>query len=136
MNKKEQSLTEIANFLSLAWSKETCYPKNIRDWSAGNPSCGQCAVSALVVQDFLGGRLAKIYVGQISHYFNIVNGGVIDLTVKQFGDAKIDYSNYDIKTRQQILSDQDTKKRYQKLKQKVEQISRELEKNNKPKNMI
>ncbi len=134
MKQKEQDLTKIIDLLSLAWSKETCYPKSTGDWSTENPSCGQCAVSALVVQDFLGGQIAKIYVNQISHYFNVINGEIIDLTAQQFGKIEVDYSNYEIKTRQDILSDQDTKKRYQKLKQKVEQISQDFEKNSR--NMV
>ncbi len=126
MKMNSQELVKISNLLSLAWSKETCYPKQTDNWSEDNSSLGQCAVTALIVQDYLDGEIAKIYVDQVSHYFNIVDGGVIDLTAKQFGDAKIDYSNYKIKTRQDVLSNQDTKNRYQILRQKVEQIKRGL----------
>lgn len=49
----EKQLIEKA--LKSSWSKETCYPPWARGWTTENPTKGQCAVTALVVQDYLGG---------------------------------------------------------------------------------
>lgn len=36
-----------------SWSRETCYPEDQDRWSETNPAIGQCAVTALLVQDIL-----------------------------------------------------------------------------------
>ncbi len=119
MKINNQELARISNLLSLAWSKETCYLKQAKSWNGDNSSLGQCAVTALVIQDYLGGRIAKMYVDKVSHYFNIVDEEIVDLTAKQFGDVRIDYSNYKIVSRSQILANSDTKSRYLLLRQKI-----------------
>ena len=43
--------------LKRSWSAETAYDAS--DWSPQNPARGQCAVSSLVVQDYLGGELVR-----------------------------------------------------------------------------
>ena len=46
---------------------------------------GQCAVTALVVQDFLGGELIRAFVCGESHYWNrLPDGSELDLTADQF----------------------------------------------------
>ena len=52
-----------------------------------------------------------------SHYYNVINGKIIDLTKEQF-TYDLDYTNGKIK--QPILSESKTKERFQILKQKVE----------------
>lgn len=66
----------------------------------------------------LGGSIAKTYVDDISYYFNIIAGKIIDLTKDQFF-KKIDYTIYKVVNRQDLLND-DTKKRYKDLKEKIE----------------
>src|ERR1700724_3464771 len=41
--------------LAQAWSRDTS--SDAEHWSASNPAWGQCAVTALIVQDLLGGHL-------------------------------------------------------------------------------
>ena len=48
------------------------------------------------------------------NYFNLINSRVIDLTSKQFKN-KLDYSNYQIVTREQLLNNLDTKERHEKM---------------------
>ncbi|PIE03793.1 MAG: hypothetical protein CSA81_00445 [Acidobacteria bacterium] len=119
--KDRQSVSKIKNFLRQAWSAETCYPKQASDWSTDNPSLGQCAVSALVVQDQLGGELAKCYVGENSHYFNVIDGQIIDTTAEQFWPEEVDYADFVIKKRQDLLADESTRVRYEKLRQRFDQ---------------
>ena len=109
-----------------AWSYET---SNNTAWRSENPSLGQCAVTVCVVQDYLGGEIynnvATFPDGKIeSHYFNIVEGEIVDLTKQQFpeetifseGEAKTKEHN---STREYCLSFETTRKRYEILKARV-----------------
>jgi hypothetical protein len=40
-----------------AWALDTCDPVDADDWSAANPSRGQCGPTALTIHDVLGGEL-------------------------------------------------------------------------------
>jgi hypothetical protein len=40
-----------------AWARDTCVPVDADDWSAANPSRGQCGSTALAIHDLLGGEL-------------------------------------------------------------------------------
>lgn len=84
-----------------------------------NPSRGQCAVTALVVQDEDGGELRRTTVRGQSHYLNNVRGSIIDLTLEQFGDG----ASYDAepvpRERSYLLSSPDTSRRYALLKERV-----------------
>jgi hypothetical protein len=84
-------LTEIEAAIRASWSAETCDPVDRDVWSPANPSRGQCAVTALVVQDLCGGELLLAEVRyadgsrQGVHYWNRLPGGVeLDLTREQF----------------------------------------------------
>jgi hypothetical protein len=64
------------------WSAETSGdPEN---WNEKNPAWGQCVVSALILQDILGGELVWGKVSGYSHYWNKIKGKEYDLTRKQF----------------------------------------------------
>ena len=54
-NGSKVSEGELSRVISTGWSRETSYdPPN---WSGLNSAWGPCAVSALIVQDLLGGEL-------------------------------------------------------------------------------
>lgn len=60
-------------------------------WNRENPALGQCAVTALVAQEYLGGWIVRVpYVDRGvggSHYFNVLEDGRrIDFTERQFTD--------------------------------------------------
>lgn len=91
-----RSLTDIENVIRASWSEQTCDPVDLPEWSRENPSRGQCAVTALVVQDLLGGELlvAEVRNGDGSrqgvHYWNRLDGGIeIDLTRVQFTSTEV-----------------------------------------------
>jgi hypothetical protein len=65
--------------LKRAWSTETG-----AKWRDDNPACGQCSVTALVVQDLLGGEILKTDVAGAWHFYNRIDGRRWDLTVSQF----------------------------------------------------
>ena len=52
-------LNEIRDMLEKSWSMETCTNGLKDQWTKDNKAIGQCAVTALVVNDFLGEFYAK-----------------------------------------------------------------------------
>lgn len=113
-------LENLSKKVYLCYSKDLCYPKIRNKWNEHNKYWGMCAITSLIVNDYFGGEICKIYVNEISHYFNLINNEIIDLTVKQFNN-KIDYINYKIIKRENILTE-DTKQRYDLLKKRLEVI--------------
>ncbi len=67
-----------------------CDPTDAAKWTPANPSLGQCAVTALVVHDLVGGELLEAEVQyadgsrQGFHYWNRLAGVDIDLYRAQF----------------------------------------------------
>ena len=106
---------EIFDIISMSWSKETCYPALQNQWNESNSSLGQCAITSLVVNDFCGGKIMRCMVNDISHYYNLINGCVIDLTVLQFEGIIPEYNKGEERNREYLLSNDDTKKRYRQL---------------------
>lgn len=66
-----------------AWCAETAAPGTL--WTPDVPSRGQCAVTALLLRDWLGGEILRADVDGAGHYWNRIPGmGEIDLTRDQF----------------------------------------------------
>jgi hypothetical protein len=84
------SLGAIEAAVRQSWRVETCDPIDVPNWTVANPSRGQCAVTALVVRDLLGGELLEAEVHypngerQGFHYWNRLPGLDLDLTADQF----------------------------------------------------
>ncbi|MCA6114515.1 hypothetical protein J6524_06220 [Bradyrhizobium sp. WSM 1738] len=81
------SLIDLYRKLREAWSAETS-----GKWRPDNPAAGQCSVTALVVQDELGGEILKTDFGGAWHFYNRIDGRRIDLTMSQF-DSPIGYDD-------------------------------------------
>jgi len=115
----------LLHALRKCWSRETCYLPDQEKWSADNPAFGQCAVTALVVQDFLGGEI--LYCKHYHHYWNRLPDATIgDSTNEQF-DENVNPCPYKIVLRKYILESErakkvETFKRYLVLKRKVNKI--------------
>lgn len=114
------NIKDLKEQLYKCYSKDLCYPKIRDNWDENNKYFGMCTITSLIVNDYFGGEICKIYVDKISHYFNLINNEMIDLTAKQF-ENKVDYSNYEIVKREDILTE-DTKHRYNLLKKRLEEI--------------
>ena len=64
---------------------DTAYHKDVPFWSPDNSSAGQCAITALVVQRYIGGIILGGSSGDsIFHFWNKVGQCTIDLTAEQF----------------------------------------------------
>lgn len=111
------TLKQLEKSLLKSYSKDLCYEKVKEYWTEENKTLGMCTITALIVNDYFNGDIAKIKVDGISHYFNMINDNIVDLTSSQF-NKKIDYKDYKIINREDVLTE-DTNNRYQKLKKKV-----------------
>lgn len=109
----------IGGAIAEAWCRETS--ASPEEWSEENPALGQCAVTALVVQDLLGGRLVRDTVGGQSHYFNLVLGGALglDLTMVQFGEGAQYDGAPEERDREYVLSFPHTAARYELMRRRL-----------------
>jgi hypothetical protein len=104
---------DLRSYLRDVWRADTSLTPN--DWSASNPAVGQCAVTALIVQDYFGGELLRGCTEGGTHYWNrLPNGQEIDLTAEQF-DAEPAISGVELRSREYVLSYPATNARYQRL---------------------
>jgi hypothetical protein len=90
-----RSLVEVEKAIRSSWCADTCDPVDLPDWSVMNPARGQCASTALIVQELLGGQLLIADVRHADgtrqgvHYWNRLPSGVeLDLTREQFLDSE------------------------------------------------
>jgi hypothetical protein len=74
-----EDLGAILRALRQAWCRETA-----PQWSAANPACGQCDVTALVIHERFGGEILKTDVGGVPHFYNRIGGTRHDFTASQF----------------------------------------------------
>jgi hypothetical protein len=94
---EEQPLTlaGLESAIRASWSVETCDPTDVPLWTPEEPSRGQCAVTALVVHDLLGGELLEAEVDHVDgshqgfHYWNRFAGVDVDLTRHQFASGEL-----------------------------------------------
>lgn len=112
-----QSLAGLRTAVEAAWSAATS--SDPEEWTPANPAWGQCAVTALVVQDVMGGRLLRTEVDGVSHYWNELPGGrEVDFTKIQFGpDAVVRLG--EPRERSYVLSFPATRRRYGELRRRV-----------------
>ena len=120
-------INDIKKELIKSWSKNTCTPYLKEQWSISNPSLGQCAITSLIVNDFCGGKIMKCMTPYGSHYYSLINNEVIDLTVEQFNGYIPDYKTGEERSREYLLSNNDTKNRYYEL---MKNLKFQLEKSN------
>jgi hypothetical protein len=124
------TLDNLKSTLPFTWSKLTTSLPD--QYNSDNPALGQCAVTALVIQDYWGGKIVNTIVTYengltTSHYFNIIDGQAIDITRSQF-PSNVKYSKPKQKlknfssTREYILSNHLTARRYRLLKSRVDKL--------------
>jgi hypothetical protein len=103
---------ELKQLLIQSWDIETCSP-GLRDkLTEEKPSLGQCAITTLIVNDFFGGKIMRCMASSGIHYYNIIDDELVDLTVEQFLGEIPQYEHGEEITRDYLLSNEDTKKRY------------------------
>lgn len=121
------SIQQLVAALQESWSQETSFTP--AEWSTQNPARGQCMVSTLVVQDYLGGDLRRYHIQgegfEETHYCNILpSGAVLDTTAAQYTKpvqltiTPIDLKGYTT-ARERYMADEATQARYNVLKERV-----------------
>lgn len=119
---KEFDDQNLRSLFLKGWSAETCFPASKEKWTPENPTLGQCAITALIINDLFGGEIVSNK--QYHHYWNILeDGNVIDLTKEQWGNISID--DHESSTREYILFSErgrefKTLERYQLLRKTIE----------------
>ena len=115
-NGKINTINELFGLLLDVWCRETAYPSCQHDYIHDNdPTYGQCAITAFLVNDMFGGTIHKIRVdGGETHYFNKINGHYIDLTSDQFElyDIPVCYEPNEKISREYCGQNSDTQKRF------------------------
>lgn len=83
----KHSMLLIREAIEQSWCAGTSYSGK---YDLSNPSAGQCAVTAMIVQDYFDGILKSGFVKvpgigkPVRHYWNQIAGMDIDLTWSQF----------------------------------------------------
>jgi hypothetical protein len=110
-------LDDIGRVISGCWDRKTSYDPV--GWSNRNRAWGQCAVTALIVQDLFGGEVLRGFVNGIEHYWNrLPKKGEVDLTRTQFDDVR-EIASVTPVSRDFILASPSTAVRYADLKRRV-----------------
>lgn len=119
----QKKFEKLEKAFKFAWSKETTSPIIKDEWSENNKAYGQCAITALIVCDLLGGRI--IYDKANSHVWNeLPDGTQQDFSREQYKEDII-FTIYKYKLKKDLLSDNYGRRtqiipRYQLLKQRFE----------------
>ncbi|WP_328911121.1 hypothetical protein OG230_17275 [Streptomyces sp. NBC_00234] len=88
-------LADLEAAIRSSWDADTTTPVHRPHWNPDNPARDQCGVTAMVVNDLLGGELIRgeVRVGGVQtdyHWWNRLGMGIeIDLTREQFGPEEI-----------------------------------------------
>lgn len=116
---------KLVQAISKARDAQTCYPGSKSQRSSERKSLGQCAVTALLIQDILGWEI--LYNTDYHHYRNrLPNGIELDLTKDQF-EKDITINSKWTKNRNELLfgtaaDKAKTYERYELLKYRVMSI--------------
>lgn len=119
------TIDDLKELLICSWDKDTCSPGLRSGWSEENPSLGQCAITSLIVNDFFGGKIMRCMASSGSHYYNMIDDERYDLTVEQFLGEIPQYENGEERTREYLLSNEDTKNRYLLLNKNLQRVIKE-----------
>lgn len=110
-------------YIKRGWSRETAHPTAQKYWTEDKPSLGQCAITALYLNEKYGYSIWETLINNRNrHFFNKDNdGNIIDLTKDQFSPGiKIDYENSRQRDPKQLL--RSCNSRYQLFKKNLNNI--------------
>ncbi len=124
-SERKITLDDFFEILLHSWVKESAYPSAQTDPEyclENDPTYGQCAITAMAVQKEFGGSIHKIRVnGGGTHYFNKINGQIVDLTRDQFDlyNIPVSYLHYEDVPLEYCGKNADTHKRYEILEKNI-----------------
>ena len=131
MNKKIKPINDEYNkindqfhlfdILSNLWDIDTCAPRLRNKWNKDNKTCGQCSITAFLVQDIFGGDVYGIKIDDTNyHCFNVFDNLIFDLTSHQFSN-KLNYKNMELQLRENHFKKIEKYERYLLLKSKLKE---------------
>ena len=110
---------EFKTALEKSWGKDTAYHKDAPNWTAENPALGQCAITALLFNEFFGGQIfSGVSETGIVHYWNELSGVKVDLTKQKFKN-NLTFGNVTEWNRNDLLETGNVAERYAVLKQRL-----------------
>lgn len=120
---------ELFNAVKDSWGADTVRKGD--EWRKDVPSLNQCCVTALIVQNYLGGDLLRCEMSDGDHHFwnRLPDGSELDWTKEQFNYifAYPIWETREKRDRKKILSHKSTRGRYEILKTRIESIMKDLE---------
>lgn len=108
-----------------AWNRSTS--ASPETWTRACRARGQCAITAIVVQDCIGGMLVRTVATlpdgtEVSHYATMHEHGVIiDLTDSQFPEGTT-FGPWEERTREYVFSFPETVVRYQTIIRRLNEL--------------
>lgn len=127
-NTHRLSLNELKHFLYSAYQSDTAYKSCVSTWSRSNPTYGHCAVAAMIVNEYFGGHIQFGYYEDedVWHYWNVIDGKIVDFTIDQFRDSAVQFTNIQSATFDDLYAHETVKSRYNLLKKRMENIERKF----------
>lgn len=120
-------MDDLKEKLEKSWAWDTAYSDEefMELFDEDNPARDQCLVTALVVQDYLGGEILHATVCGCPHFYNRLDDGTeIDYTRSQFEGKETFNSSPEVQDRARLLEHKPTtKSRYKILKGRVDAYS-------------
>ncbi|MEK9159059.1 MAG: hypothetical protein AAB673_03590 [Patescibacteria group bacterium] len=131
MNPSPFTVEELRYLLRLIVDAQTSHAPE--QWKPENPFRGHCIVVSLIVQDFFGGDLlcaslqglrfeGSVILAGCHCWNHLPDGAEVDLTIEQFGEAKLDFPPPERRYRNYLLSMEYTKTRYELLRSRLDKI--------------
>lgn len=129
---KRVTRPDLLRALTRSWSADTAALPEY--WTPDNPSWGHCAVTALIIQEFFGGKIVRVDLSTAesallrkvrSHYFNeFPDESVWDTTAPQFMHTPeywdlLPKAARAYRTRQELLAHAATEQRYKELRYRL-----------------
>ncbi len=114
---------DLYDALKDCWSEETCTARMRSRWSPGDPTVGQCTITAFLAQDIFGGKVYGIKRPDGScHCYNVVMDSCFDLTSEQFGAEaeNLVYKHNPEQSREEHFAKDDKQQRYELLKSRLQ----------------
>ncbi len=123
------TLDALTQALYESWGKDTAYKNDRGKWTEINRAAGQCTVTAMIINDYFGGKIYRGYSkkNNLYHYWNIIDGKKVDLTASQF-DNDIHFDKVVLKKKDQLIKIDNVRKRYYILKGRVDNYLENAEK--------
>lgn len=115
------SILELKHFLYAAYQSDTAYKTCVSTWSRKNPTLGHCAVTAMIVNEYFGGDIQFGYYEEenVWHYWNVIDGEVVDFTAEQFQNTAIQFKNIQNTSFTDLFAHESVRSRYILLKERM-----------------